>query len=343
MRREKMLARGRSDLSRRMRGHAGHLSIALNVGRRWSSPEPQPSRPEVIPDVRLNAIIPTWCEVDVIGSTVMNAFTQGCDRVLVVDNASSDDTAQEAKAAGAEIARVYETKFFDDQQKLRQMMDVIDECSSESGADHVWWLLCDADEFPHGPGGLTIHEYVAALDRRFRVVGARVFDHFPSGSPAYVPGRHPIDYQPLCQERRIAWCSARHWKHPLIRWDREGPPIGLVSGFHRTAPSDEQMIEPTSSIFLHHFQYRDRDVTYERLRKLCEPAEGGGARTALQDERRGNQTGAQRRFATLDRVYAGEWDKIERPGVTRWKQGVQVTSWGTQVPAADAEIARWYS
>ncbi len=336
------IAGQRAGRAGRLKRRAGHLSIALNVGRRWSRPEPQPANPFPLAGVRLNALIPTWCEQDVIGSTVANLFAQGCERVLLVDNGSPDETVGRARAAGAEIATVYQTPYFDDQRKLAEMSAAIERHSPEDGAEHVWWLLCDADEFPHGPSGLTLSEYVSGLDRRFRVAGARVFDHFPSAAPAFETGRHPLDYQPLCQEVSMAWCAARHWKHPLIRWDRGGERIGLVSGFHRTSTSGDVIVEPTSAFFIHHFQYRDRDTTYERLRHLCEPDAEGRTRTALQDERRGNETGAKRRLATLDHVYAREWDKVERPGITRWKRGVHPRPWEEQVPAADAEVARWY-
>ena len=32
--------------------------------------------------------------------------------------------------------------------------------SLRSRADHVWWLYLDTDEFPEGPSGLTIREYL---------------------------------------------------------------------------------------------------------------------------------------------------------------------------------------
>ena len=46
----------------------------------------------------LYAIICTWNEEDIIASTVRHAFAQGCDKVFVVDNGSTDAT-QEGCAA----------------------------------------------------------------------------------------------------------------------------------------------------------------------------------------------------------------------------------------------------
>lgn len=308
------------------RAAAGRLSLSVNIGRQWSKPETQPQKPVPVGNVSLNAVIPTWCETDIIAAAVANAFAQGCDRVFVVDNDSPDDTTAEAKQAGAEIARVYHTEFSDDVRKMSEIGDVVRNVSSESGAEHVWWLLCDADEFAHGPNGLTIAEYVSRLDRRFRVVGARVFNHFPSSEPAYVRGRHPLDLQPLCQEVRIAWCSLRHWKHPLIRWDRDGVPISPRGGFHRV-DSAIRVIEPSPGVFVHHFQYREREFTMERLRRLCEDRADQRPRSALQESRQAQNFGARWRYASLDDVYANRWAQVPRPALNGYTWGVQPRHW----------------
>ena len=112
-------------------------------------------------------------EADVIGATVANAFAQGCDRVYLVDNDSADATVAEAVSAGAqfrgvvldrEVRRTPSSRHHEPRGRGRV---------ADSGAEHVWWLWLDADEFPHGPGGLTVREYLATLDRRYRIVGGR--------------------------------------------------------------------------------------------------------------------------------------------------------------------------
>ena len=92
---------------------------------------------------------------------------------------------------------------------MRLMADVVDEVSVADGAEHIWWLWLDADEFAHGPRGLTLHDHLALLDRRFRIVGTRYLNHYPSGAPQNVPGRHPLDYQPLCEELTWPFCTSR--------------------------------------------------------------------------------------------------------------------------------------
>jgi hypothetical protein len=327
---------------KRVRSAVGLCSIQFNVARRWSRVEVNPSKPEPLLPVRLFGIVGTWCEGDVIEATVHNAFAQGCERVFIVDNESPDDTLECAAAAGAEIARVYHTDYYDESRRLAEMNDVINAVSSELGADHVWWLLSDADEFVHGPAGLRIVDYLAGLDRRFRVVGSRVFNHFPTSKLANVAGRHPLDYQPMCQELRMAWCSLRHWKHSLVRWDRSGPVVGLEAGFHRVRASI-RVREPREGVFMHHFQYRNRPETYERLRRLCEAQEDGVVRSAKQDATVRGSSGGRLRWTMLDYVYSQDWAHVKWPTPRGYRLGVEPRPWTSLVSAADASVARWYT
>jgi glycosyl transferase family 2 len=330
-----------ASFSKQVRSALGLWSLQLNVGRRWSRAVENPEKPDPLLPVRLYGIVATWHEADVIEATVHNAFTQGCERVFIIDNESPDDTVKRAAVAGAEIARVYHTDYYDESRRLAEVNGVINSVSSASGADHVWWLLSDADEFVHGPAGLRVVDYLAGLDRRFRVVGARVFEHFPAGEPANVPDRHPLDYQPLCQEVRMAWCSLRHWKHPLIRWDRSGPDVGLDNGFHRVrAPF--RVEEPREGAFMHHFQYRNRPETSERLRRLCEAPEDGVVRSAMDDARQRGESAGRRRWATLEYVYSQDWAHVERQTPRGSRAGVSPAPWASLVPPADASVAKWY-
>lgn len=327
---------------KRVRRAAGLLSIQFNIGRRWSRVEANPLKPDSLLGVRLFGIVGTWCEGDVIEATVHNAYAQGCERVFIVDNESPDDTLERAVAAGAEIARVYHTNYYDESRRLAEMYGVINAVSSELAAPHIWWLVSDADEFVHGPAGLRIVDYLARLDRRFRVVGARVFNHFPTSELANVPDRHPLDYQPMCQELEMAWCSLRHWKHPLVRWDRSGPELELEQGFHRVR-APVRVREPRAGVFLHHFQYRNRPETYERLRRLCEAQDDGLIRSAKQDAIVRGGSGGRLRWATLDYAYSQDWAYVERLTPRGHRSGVDPRPWTSLVCPADASVARWYA
>jgi coenzyme F420-reducing hydrogenase delta subunit len=324
---------------RRLRRHAGIFSRDHNVGRWWSRPIANQADPVPLKNVPLYAVITAWCEADIIASTVANAFAQGCDRVFIVDNQSPDDTVARALAAGAEIGSVYQTDYDDQGKRLAEVRRVIERVPAETEATSIWWLTIDADEFPHGPRGRTLRQYLDGLDQRFRIAGARVFNHYPSGELAYQEGRHPLDFQPLCQEVRQAWCSLYHWKHPLVRWDRLGPPLWPGNGFHRMAPAGRRLDEPIDAAFLHHFQFRERDVTQRRLERLCR-ADQGRARASL-EEAMGPPSSAARRLGSVEDIYEGRWDRVPSP-LKVGAMGVTLSPWTELVGEPDNVVQRWY-
>jgi hypothetical protein len=304
-------------------------------------PADNPHDAEPVDDFRLFAVVGTWTEADVIGATIKNALTQGCERVYLVDNQSSDDTVAVAVTAGAVLAESYATPLFDEQVKAVLLNATVARVSFAEDAAHIWWLYADADEFPHGPDGMTIREYLGGLDRRFRVVGSRVFNHFPHRSPQYVPGYHPLDFQPLCEEFRSPMCPSLHWKHPLQRFDRHGPFLTSSPGFHAVDRPPRPLYEPSRGIFTNHFQYRDEQTTRRRLELLCGDRPGGVGRSllALAGQR---DPQSVRRFRMLDAVYGGRWaevDSLQPEGPL----GVQPRPWPELVGTDDARVARWYS
>ena len=324
-------------LTRLRRALGPHLADA----EPWIVPEDNPARPDPLPSFRLFAILGTWLEADVVAATVRNAFTQGCEHVYVVDNDSPDDTAATAQAAGAIVARSFPSESYDETLRLDLMNEVVAEVSAAADAEHVWWLWLDADEFHHGPRGTTLREYLGRLDRRFRIVGARVFNHFPHGKPEYVSGFHPLDFQPLCQEFRVAHCADGHWKHPLQRFDRSGPPIVSAIGFHKAECLAHPLFEPSTPIFMHHFQYRDEVRTRYRLQQLCLPDAEGRARIALTDARWGG-SGISKRFRTLSAVYGQRWNEVENLYRRGDPVGVSPVPWVQTVAPDDVRYAVWY-
>jgi glycosyltransferase involved in cell wall biosynthesis len=273
-------------------------------------------------------------EGDVVAACVKNAQRQGCERVFLVDNDSPDDTVDRAVAAGAELARSFRTDHYDEELRMRLMNEVVEQESGAQDADHVWWLWLDADEFAHGPHGLELQDYLGQLDAKFRIAGTRYFNHYPSGSPQYTADRHPIDFQPLCEELAPPFCAQRHRKHPLQRWDRDAPPIVCGAGFHK-AHSDAALIEPTQGAFLHHFPFRDEAMSRARLDVLC-TVDGGRARE--DDPATAHMLP---RYRSLEAVYDQRWDEVENfmPGKGL---GVSLTPWTDRVAPPDQTIARWY-
>jgi hypothetical protein len=312
----------------------------------WITALPNPSKARVLPHFQMFAVLGTWMEADIVTANIRNAITQGCNRVYLVDNGSPDSTIEAACAEGAILARSFRTERYDEGLRLRHMNDVVSEVSDSEQDQHIWWLFLDADEFPHGPWGMTLHEYLKTLDEQFRVVGARFFDHYPSGSPQYVPGRHPLDFQPLCEELDYPMCSSRHRKHPLQRYDRSGAPIECGRGFH-LAHCTDQLYEPSQPAFLHHFPFRDENVTRRRLEALWAKDQSGVTR-ALESY----DTHMLTRFRSLGAVYAQDWGGVENfialdpmyilldsPPAS----GVNLRPWAEIVEAEHRHVLRWYS
>jgi FkbM family methyltransferase len=338
----------RSKRYRTVRARGGKM--LRRVGLRPASPPPwivaqaPPVNSVPLDEIRLFAIIGAWMEQDVVASTVANALTQGCERVYLVDNDSSDDTVREAVAAGALLEESFSTDVYDERRRLEVMNAVVQRVSVAERSAHIWWLWLDADEFPHGPRGMTIIDYLRTLDRSYRIVGARFINHYPSGDPAYIPGFHPLEFQQLCEEHAFG-CAQKHRKHPLQRFDRHGSPIVCGPGFHKAESAEHPLREPIEAIFLHHFPYREQAVTRARLGLLCADNERGTTRV------RGSEAvdGITARFQTLDAVYRGDWDNVlnyrvhdEYSVVNRFAT-VRPVPWSSLVGPQDASFARWYS
>jgi hypothetical protein len=305
----------------------------------WVTAKPNPTRPRPLGDVRLFAIIGAWMEGDVIFATVKNAFAQGCERVYLVDNDSPDDTVAEAVRAGAMLAKSFQTERYDEKLRLQIMNEVVREVSAAEASEHLWWLWLDADEFPHGPRGLTVREFLAGLDRRFRIVGARFINHFPSTVPAYISGFHPLDFQPLCEEHAFG-CALGHRKHPLQRFDRHGAAIVCDRGFHLAHSAERPLHEPTEAIFLHHFPFRDPAATRKRLEQLCAQDAGGPGRVHQHDDA---ADGMIPRFESMAAVYRGDWKNVRSYRPETGFSVPQPQPWPSLAPAVDLASKRWYS
>ena len=231
------------------------------------------------------------------------------------------------------------TEHYDERLRLHYMNKVVSEVSASEGDDHIWWLFLDADEFSHGPWGMSLLEYLKTLDRRFRIVGARYFNHFPGAQPHYVPGHHPLEFQPLCEELVYPMCPSGHRKHPLQRYDRTGAPIECGRGFHLASCADP-LYEPVQPVFLHHFPFREEQTTRRRLRLLCTNNRSGGARALASDDATGHMLP---RFRSLDAVYAQDWNRVENIMSTEPPVGVHLKKWQELVEEKHQHVRDWSS
>lgn len=282
----------------------------VGAGTKPRYSEDNPPQPDVIRDPLLYATIKAWNEEDVIEATVRNAFAQGAQKVFLIDNGSDDTTVGRAEDAGATVAERVDSGYFDDDLLVALINGVVARESVSAGADQVWWLHLDSDEFPAGPGHRTVREHLETLDRRFRVVGSSVLNHLPTPgtSPAYLAGYHPLDFMPSCYEQRAGGngCMQRHYKHPLQRFDRDRSFVSNGVGAHYALSPDTAVArEPAEGIVLHHFQYRDQERTRDALEKLAGPR---STRSKHFEDRTVNN--AEERLRNLDNVYAGRWDEV---------------------------------
>jgi hypothetical protein len=219
------------------------------------------------------------------------------------------------------------------------MNSVVWHVSSAQGVPHLWWLWMDADEFSHGPGDQTLVDYLAGLDRRFRVVGTDFYQHFPHTKPEYVPGFHPLDFQPLCEpfwQPFMPRCPIRHYKHPLARFDQAGPFLSAPNCFHSWEPNDRsRLVEPRRGIVTHHFPFREESVTRRRLDAVYGEVGGRGA----QSLRYGSETG-EVRLRSVDAVYSQRWRDVDNGRYVPGDRGVRLRPWSELSPGSDP--ARWY-
>lgn len=304
----------------------------------------------------LYAVIGTWFEADVIEATVKNCLANGFSKVFIVDNASPDDTCAVAQAAGATIAQVYKTAFYDDDYRIRLMNEAMARVTAQEKLPSLWWAFLDADEFICGPGGMRLYDYLARLPAAFNTIGVRTVDLYPSVAPYYTSGLHPADCQELALHRRAArnaFCTMGHWKHLLFRTDAGRVDFSQSRGSHlpfiRPQPGTKSPVqrlhEPPPGGVLFHAPFRSKEATGKRLEALCGKRRelGGQGRNAGDDMATGGN-GAIKRWRSFDNVYAQRWDQVELPHCQQFGKnvvGISPLPWRVLLPDVTT-FPRWY-
>lgn len=293
--------------------------------------KPQPATPTPLVSFQLVAVCVTFAEQDVIEATVLNAFAQGCDRFLLIDHSSPDETVARALGAGAEhVADIEPLERMED-NRPSLVNDIMATVSAENPSTPTWWLHLDADEFPRGPGGRTIREYLTTLDRRYRVVGSTFLNHYPTGEPANRRRRHPIDDQPMCEPELVSFCGRGHYKHPLLRHDVGASSPRQWWGLHRPEPTPEApWTEPMDELITHHFQFRNEEDTRRRLDLV------GERRSQLRADP------VIGRSQVVDALYAGRWQEVRLRRTRVGNRPVRLQDWRDVLPPENQPIARWY-
>jgi hypothetical protein len=271
-----------------------------------------PPRPHT---TRLYAILSTWHEGDIVEAAVRNLWAEGCDRVYLLDNDSPDGSALAAVKAGAILARSYKTDYFQDVLRCRLLNGIMQDVTESEAHPELWWLCLDCDEFPRGPGAMTVRQYVASLPPDCNTVGAVAFDHYPTDKIANVPGKHPANCQPFGWLRdwpNKGFCPQGHWKHPLIRYLDGRYTAIQTRGLHEAYITAEHgpPVEPATPLLHHHFMFRNESDTRRRLTALCGPDPRiAGRNRSLPDDTWIDGEGAMTRFKSLDLIYTQQWDK----------------------------------
>ncbi|MDR1125278.1 MAG: glycosyltransferase family 2 protein [Deltaproteobacteria bacterium] len=228
--------------------------------------------------MKLYAVTFVWNEDDIIEATVRNAFAQGCDKMFVIDNGSTDATVANAVKAGAEFAGKVDIGYHVERLKYETINSVIRQVNQAENDASIWWLILDGDEFPDTRLGISVRQWLASLDPAVNVAAAEVLNHLPTHPPYNIPGFHPIHFQPF--EGGISM-----HKLPLIRYDKGKPHIMSMAGAHTYKTHDGGYLTgPDHKLLFHHFNYRKPEKSLLRLKLLTEVRPDGTRRIDKKDE-----------------------------------------------------------
>lgn len=263
------------------------------------------------------AIISTWHDGDIIYDAVRNCFNNGCSKVFVLDNNSPDNSVSEAIRAGAEIAEIYDTEYYDDDLRIRKQNLFIKNIVETEAHRELWFITLDGDEFPTGIGSDTIQQTLGRMPGELRTIGSKAIDLYPNKGEEHIIGQHPAS----CFAygiNRIArcYCELSDWKHVAIRYFNGVYDISQCRGNHRPAHMlrNRTIYEPrhlTLPIF--HAPIRNEINTRARLTALCGKNNELGYHRSIGDDKVIGGQGAIKRFHSLDMIYSQQWDKVELP------------------------------
>ena len=259
--------------------------------------------------IPMYALIGTYCEEDIIYSTVKHAKLQGCEKVFLVDNQSTDKTVEQAQKGGATLHTSFHSEFYNEMERIYRMNEIMESISSDSSHNEIWWMWLDADEFLESPTNSTIYKYLNTLPSITRTVGCNLVNYFPTTDPAYVQGSHPRSFMTKgeCFNPKSirAHCDNWHWKHSVFKWKQNDVPIRARTGFH-VLSSTMQIVEANESLTLHHFPFREKKTTLNRYTQLCETKRN----TNNDSVSIANQSTITKRYKNLEHIYNQNWKDV---------------------------------
>lgn len=299
---------------------------------RWSSPDHWQTRSRVnrgltLPDLprggEVWAITMVKNEADILDATVRHLFTQGVDRALIVDNDSTDATANLLKDLARDlpvfIGQDRETGYY----QAHKMTTL---ARAARGAGAKWVIPFDADEFWFAPG-MTIRDYLAG--QAATRVEATMYNAFPTRTHPSIksldsPAR--LDLSP----HLLPKVSAR--THPLL-WIGMGNHTALRPGLS------------TDGLKIVHVPWRSSE---QFIRKIRQGANALRA-TDLADELGGHWRSQDKHSDTaLNALWNDVLDGAADPAIGWHPVGpfidVQLSTWETWDPdeLISADIPRQY-
>jgi glycosyltransferase involved in cell wall biosynthesis len=95
-------------------------------------------------NMSIEAYILVWNEMDIL-PLVIKHYQKFCDQITILDNYSTDGSAEYALSQGCKVQKFGERNSFNDQHN----MDIKNSCWKGSQAD--WVIVCDCDEVLYHP------------------------------------------------------------------------------------------------------------------------------------------------------------------------------------------------
>ena len=218
-------------------------------------------------------------EVDIVRVSVLYHLALGFDRLLIVDNGSTDGTTEALRLLGDRDPRIRWTR----NEGLYKQSEIMTELAREAQAEGADWVVqIDADEFWYAAGRsfrsvlesseagvlrAQVENFIQRRDQRESSPSALLQMTRRAAAPISPPSRA----QDLVEARKIGFVEKTYPRKCVSRPTVE---IQIEAGNHKVSGVDGQS-ERTNELFCFHAPIRSRASLKERVRTATRPAEAG--------------------------------------------------------------------